>query len=74
MTLDVSLIDKRVVRRNLERGRIDAAEYQRMLEALPDASAKLQRIDGAQAPATKEPERAPEPRYDAPLADFAAST
>ena len=48
MTLDEKLIDKRVVRRNLERGRIDVAAYRGMLESLPDASSNVQRIDAAQ--------------------------
>lgn len=74
MTLDVTLIDKRVVRRNLERGRIDAGAYQRMLEALPDASANVQRIDGAQASAAPAPARAAEPRFEQPLAEMSAGT
>jgi len=48
MTLDEKLIDKRVVRRNLERGRVDVAAYRGMLESLPDASGNVQRVDGTQ--------------------------
>lgn len=56
MTLDEKLIDKRVVRRNLERGRIDVAAYRGMLESLPDASNNVQRVDGTQqAAATSSP-------------------
>ncbi len=51
MTLDEKLIDKRVVRRNLERGRIDVAAYRGMLESLPDASSNVQPFDGAPPPA-----------------------
>jgi hypothetical protein len=45
MTMDEKLVDKRVVRRNLERGRIDAAAYRGMLESLPDASANVERTE-----------------------------
>jgi hypothetical protein len=48
MALDEKLIDKRVVRRNLERGRVDAAAYRGMLESLPDASENVQREATAQ--------------------------
>lgn len=47
MALDEKLIDKRVVRRNLERGRVDSAAYRGMLEALPDASDNVQRHDAS---------------------------
>ena len=30
------LIDKRIIERNIKKGRLDAAEHRRMLEALPD--------------------------------------
>lgn len=36
------LFDKRVVQRALQEGLIDQAAYQRMLDALPDLSHKLQ--------------------------------
>ena len=37
------LIDKRIVERNIEQGRLDAAEYQKLLDALPDLSEKVWR-------------------------------
>jgi hypothetical protein len=43
MTSDELKIDKRVVERNMKHGRLDAAEYQRMLSALPDLSDKVWR-------------------------------
>ena len=39
------LFDKRVVQRALQEGLIDQAAYQRMLDALPDLSHKLQAAD-----------------------------
>jgi hypothetical protein len=56
MTFDDLLIDKRIVRRNLERGRLDTSTYQRMLADLPDRSGNLWRPEAASAP---EPVRAP---------------
>ena len=47
MAMDEKLVDKRVVRRNLERGRIDAAAYRGMLESLPDASQNVDRTEAA---------------------------
>jgi len=72
MTLDEKLIDKRVVRRNLERGRIDAAAYKSMLEALPDASANVHRYDAALQAPVSEPARPAEPRLPVTVADFSA--
>ena len=43
MALDEKLVDKRVVRRHLERGRIDAVAYRGMLDSLRDASDNVQR-------------------------------
>jgi hypothetical protein len=43
MTSDELKIDKRIVERNIKHGRLDAAEYQRMLGALPDLSDKVWR-------------------------------
>jgi hypothetical protein len=43
MTSDELKIDKRIVERALKHGRLDAAEYQRMLSALPDLSDKVWR-------------------------------
>jgi len=56
MTLDDFLIDKRIVRRNIEKGRLDAATYQRLLDELPDSSGKLWRPEPSHA---AEPARAP---------------
>lgn len=39
--LNDQLIDKRIVERNIKKGKVDAAEYGRMLAALPDLSQKL---------------------------------
>lgn len=46
--LNDQLIDKRIVERNIKRGRVDAAEYGRMLSALPDLSHKLWRHEEPQ--------------------------
>lgn len=43
MTLKDLLIDKRIVQRNIEQGKLDAAEYQKLLEALPDLTDKVWR-------------------------------
>jgi hypothetical protein len=43
MTSDELKIDKRIVERNIKHGRLDSAEYQRMLSALPDLSDKVWR-------------------------------
>jgi len=43
MTLQDLLIDKRIVQRNIEHGKLDAAEYQRLLDALPDLSDRVWR-------------------------------
>ena len=45
MTLDDLLIDKRTVRRNIEKGRLDAATYRSLLDQLPDRSANVWRPD-----------------------------
>jgi hypothetical protein len=42
MLMKEHLFDKRVVQRALQEGLIDQAAYQRMLDALPDLSHKLQ--------------------------------
>ena len=41
--LNDQLIDKRIVERNIKKGRVDAAEYGRVLAALPDLTHKLWR-------------------------------
>jgi hypothetical protein len=43
--LNNQLIDKRIVERNIKKGRVDAAEYGRTLATLPDLSQKLWRRD-----------------------------
>jgi hypothetical protein len=43
MTSDELKIDKRIVERNIKHGRLDSAEYQRMLSALPDLSDRVWR-------------------------------
>jgi len=47
MSLDEKLIDKRVVERSIKRGRVDAQEYRRALETLPDLSDRVVRVDDA---------------------------
>jgi hypothetical protein len=37
------LIDKRIVHRNIEQGKLDTADYQKMLDALPDLNDKVWR-------------------------------
>lgn len=37
------LIDKRIVQRNIEQGKLDPVEYQKLLDALPDSSDKVWR-------------------------------
>jgi hypothetical protein len=65
MTSDELKIDKRIVERNIKHGRLDVAEYQRMLNALPDLSDKVWRKP--QAPA-----EAPAPAPAAPSVAAAA--
>jgi len=47
MTLDDFLIDKRTVDRHIRDGKVDAAAYRRLLEALPDRSATVWRKPSA---------------------------
>jgi hypothetical protein len=49
MLMKEHLFDKRVVQRALQEGLIDQAAYQRMLDALPDLSHKLQSASAALA-------------------------
>jgi len=58
MTLDDLLIDKRTVRRNIEKGRLDGASYQTLLDQLPDRSGNVWRPDSS---GSAEPARAPAP-------------
>jgi hypothetical protein len=49
--LNDQLIDKRIVERNIKKGRVDAAEYRRMLAALPDLTGRLWRHEESRAQA-----------------------
>jgi hypothetical protein len=60
MTLDDLLIDKRTVRRNIEKGRLDEASYQSLLDQLPDRSGNVWRPDSSGS-GSVEPARAPAP-------------
>jgi hypothetical protein len=53
MSMDEKLVDKRVVRRNLERGRIDAVAYRGMLESLPDASTNVESAESEPPPSER---------------------
>lgn len=68
MTLDDLLIDKRTVRRNIEKGRLDAATYQGLLDQLPDRSGNVWRPDASGAV-----ERQPAPAAPAPAPASPAS-
>ena len=60
MTFDDLLIDKRIVRRNIEKGRLDATTYQSLLDQLPDRSGNVWRPD-ASGSAERAPAPAPAP-------------
>jgi hypothetical protein len=64
MTLHNLLIDKRIVQRNIEQGKLEAGEYRRFLDALPDLSDKLWR----KPVATEEPRSEPAHTNAAPSA------
>ena len=49
--LNDQLIDKRIVERNIKKGRIDVADYRCMLAALPDLTNKLLRQEERAQPA-----------------------
>ena len=49
--LNDSLIDKRIVERNISKGRVDASEYRRTLDGLPDLSTRVWRTEDAPAAA-----------------------
>jgi len=75
MTSDDLLIDKRTVRRNIEKGRLDKAAYRKLLEELPDLSNKVYRAEPASAPAAPAASAAAEsPRMEAPAEDRAAAS
>ena len=58
--LNDQLIDKRIVERNIKKGRVDATEYGRTLAALPDLSGRLWRQEEHREPVLAETP-APEP-------------
>jgi hypothetical protein len=68
--LNNQLIDKRIVERNIKKGRVDAAEYGRTLATLPDLSQKLWRRDESreQVAAVSAPVAAPAAPPAAPAA------
>jgi hypothetical protein len=70
MTLHNLLIDKRIVQRNIEQGKLEAGEYQRFLDALPDLSDKLWR----RPVASEEPRSEPAHTNTAGAAQGAART
>ena len=49
MTFSLRDIDKRLIRRQIERGRIDEKAYRQFVEALPDVAHKLAPRDDAGA-------------------------
>jgi hypothetical protein len=58
MTLDPKLVDKRVVTRNLDRGRLEAKQFDEWLEALPDLAGQVwqgEEDEPAGAPETPTP-------------------
>ena len=73
MTLNDLLIDKRTVRRNIEKGRLDAATYRSLLDQLPDRSANVWRPDASGASEPRTPAPAPAPAAPPPVASPIAS-
>lgn len=69
MTSDELKIDKRIVERNLKHGRLDAAEYQRTLNALPDLSDKVWRKPHAEPVAAAAPAAAAAPVPSTPVVE-----
>jgi hypothetical protein len=55
--MDEHLIDKRILEREIKRGKLDASEYRRLLERLPDRSDMAQRVE-------LEPEPRPQPKAE----------
>ena len=45
MALDPKLVDKRVVTRNIDRGRLEAKHYDEWLAALPDLAGQVRQDD-----------------------------
>lgn len=48
--LNDQLIDKRIVERNIKKGRVDATEYGRTLAGLPDLSSRVWRQEEHREP------------------------
>ena len=73
------MIDKRVIERQIRKGKLDAAAYRRTLETLPDVSDRVARdADGepsrsAARAVTSEPQSAPEPAAEVRAVDVPAS-
>ena len=44
MTFDPKLMDKRIVRRMLDKGVLDTAEYEKSIAGLPDLTDKMSRL------------------------------
>jgi len=42
--MDEHLIDKRILERQIKRGKLDATAYRRTLESLPDRSEQVMRV------------------------------
>jgi hypothetical protein len=53
--LNDSLIDKRTVERNIQKGKVDAAEYRRTLDALPDLRSRVWRREEQPQPVVAAP-------------------
>jgi len=71
MVLDEKLIDKRVVARSIEQGRVDADEFRRMLQELPDLSDQVGRAaEQDPEPATPTTAVAAPPRAETGPATF----
>jgi hypothetical protein len=60
MHMNEHLFDKRVVKRALEEGLLDKVAYQRMLDALPDLSHKVQAPESPEAAASRNPVAPPQ--------------
>lgn len=54
MQIKELLLDKRVIRRALDKGLLNKAQYQKMLDELPDVSHKVAQKDAHAAQATSQ--------------------
>jgi len=68
MTYPNRLIDKRVVRRYIDKGMVDKAEYAAIIEALPDMEHNAARVLEDEAVASSEDEQGPDEDAATPLA------